>query len=116
MRIKTMVWLLLLALVIHIGYKIISVYVDFERMKDTMSVKASVAQVVSDDEILKDLTKRAEELDLPLKAEHFILHRDTQRNTMSIRTAWDVEVSFFGDLYVHTYHFAPQVEQSIAKR
>jgi hypothetical protein len=116
MRVKTIVWLLLLALVIHVGYKVLAVYIDYERMKDAMSVKASVAQVLSDAEILKDLAKRAAELDIPLKAEHFNLRRDAQRHTMSISTAWDEDVSFLGDLYVHTFHFAPQVEANIAKK
>jgi len=89
---------------------------DYERMKDTMSIKASVAQVLKDEEIMTDLVKRAQELGLPLRAENFSLKRDEEHRTISIRTAWDVDVSFLGDLYVHTFHFEPQVEENIAKR
>jgi len=118
-RFKVLFWLLLLAAAFHVGYKIIDVQVDYQRMKDTMSSKAGVAQVLKDEEILIDLATKAKELDLPLKAENFVLHRDVERRKMSIRTAWDVEVHFFGgvcgDLCVHTYHFAPAVEESFMK-
>jgi hypothetical protein len=116
MRIKTIIWLLLLGLVIHVGYRIITVYIDYGRMEDAMAVKASVAQVLTDAEILRELTAKAKELDLPLTAEQFILRRDTERNTMTISTEWDVEVSFLGDLYMHTFHFEPRVEANIAKQ
>ena len=116
MRFKTAFWLLLLGLVIHIGYQVIPLYVDFGRMQDTMSVKASLAQVLKDEDILTDLVKRAEELDLPLKAENFSLKRNEERRTMAISTAWDVEVHFLGGLYVRTFHFEPRVEENISKR
>jgi hypothetical protein len=116
MKVKTIIWLLLLGLVIHIGYRVITVYIDYGRMEDTMAVKASVAQVLSDAEILRDLAAKAKELGLPLTAEQFILRRDSDHNTMSISTEWDVEVSFLGDLYVHTFHFEPRAEANIAKQ
>jgi hypothetical protein len=110
------IWLGILAMAIYIGYKVIPVYVDYERMKDTMVTKAGVAQVFKDEEILSDLARRAKELDLPLTAEHFIVQRSEERGTMTIKTAWDVELHFFGNLYVHNYHFEPAVEENYARR
>jgi len=119
-RLKVLIILALLGAVIYVGIKYLLVRLDFERMKDTMEIKASAAQVLKDDEILADLTARAKELDLPLKAENFVIIRDDDRRTMIIKTAWDVEVHYFGglcgDLCVQEYHFAPVAEASLSVR
>jgi hypothetical protein len=119
-KLKVLIILALLGAVIHVGIKYLSVRLDFERMKDTMDIKASAAQVLKDEEILADLAARAKELDLPLKGENFLIIRDEDRRKMIIKTAWDVEVHYFGglcgDLCVQEYHFAPVAEASLATR
>jgi hypothetical protein len=119
-KLKVLIILALLGAVIHVGIKYLSVRLDFERMKDTMEIKASAAQVLKDEEILADLAARAKELDLPLKGENFQIIRDEDRRKMIIKTAWDVEVHYFGglcgDLCVQEYHFAPVAEASLATR
>ncbi len=114
-RLKVFIILVLLGAALHVGFKIVPVYMDSENMKDTMSTKAGLAQVLKDEEIMNDLVNKAKDLDLPLKAENFIIIRDTDRRKMTIKTAWDVEVHFFGGLYVHNYHFAPVVEENFMK-
>lgn len=112
---KTLFVLFVLFVVIHVGYKLIPMYMDYERMKDEMMIKASVAQVLKDTEILADLVKKAKELDLPLKEESFVLKRSEERHMMTISAAWDVEVHFLFDAYVRTYHFAPVAEEDYTK-
>jgi hypothetical protein len=114
-RLKTFVVLVLLGAAFHVGYKIVPVFMDSENMEDTMTTKAGLAQVLKDDEILKDLVNKAKDIGLPLKAENFVIERDTDRRTMTIKTAWDVEVHFFGGLYVHDFHFAPVVQENFMK-
>jgi hypothetical protein len=113
--IKILVVVAILFLIIHIGYKLIPMYMDFERMKDEMAIKASVAQVLKDEEIRADLVKKAKELELPLGGENFMLKRDEGRQTLTISTAWDVEVHFLFNSYVRTFRFAPVVEENYAK-
>jgi hypothetical protein len=119
-KLKVLIILVLLGAVIHVGIKYLSVRLDFERMKDTMEIKASAAQVLKEEEILADLAARAKELDLPLKRENFVIIRDEERRTMTIKTAWDVEVHYFGglcgDRCIQEYHFAPVAEASLATR
>jgi hypothetical protein len=119
-RLKVLIILALLGAVIHVGIKYLSVKLDFERMKDTMEIKAGAAQVLKDEEILSDLAARAKELDLPLKGENFLIIRDEDRRKMIIKTAWDVEVHYFGgicgDLCVQEYHFAPVAEAGLSTR
>jgi hypothetical protein len=114
-RLKVYLWFLVLFLVAHVALKIVPMYMDYARMEDTMSIKASVAQVLKDEEILRDLVAKAKELDLPLTADDFVLRRDEERRRMSISTlrGWNVEVHFLWGVYVRTFHFAPKVEESI---
>jgi hypothetical protein len=114
-RLKVILSLVLLGAAFHVAYKIIPVYMAAENMEDTMSTKAGLAQVLKDDEILKDLVDKAKDLNLPLQRENFVLIRDTDSRTMTISTAWSVEVHFFGDLYVHVYQFAPTVHENFMK-
>jgi hypothetical protein len=108
---KMVLVLCLLFIVIHIAVKVVPMYMDYSRMTDEMTVKAGLAQILKDDEILKDLVKKAKELDLPLTAESFIIKRDEERRKMLIRTQWDVEVNFLWGAYVRTFHFEPVVEE-----
>ena len=114
-RFKVFFWFLLLFLVVHVAVKVVPVYMDYARMEDEMKVKASVAQVLKDDDILKDLENKAKDLDLPLTKDSFVLKRDAERRKMKISTkgGWDVEVSFLWGAYVRTFHFEPVVEEGI---
>ncbi len=111
-RTKVFLWFVVLFLILHIALKIVPIYMDSARMEDEMKMKAGVAQVLKDEEIARDLVNKAKELDLPLKAENFILTRDDERRRMKISTSWNVEVNFFWGLYIKTYHFQPVVEES----
>lgn len=114
-RFKVFLWFLVLFLVVHVGVKVVPIYMDYFRMEDEMKVKASVAQVLKDEEILKDLENKAKDLDLPLTRDSFIVKRDTERRKMKISTkgGWDVEVTFLWGAYVRTFHFEPVVEEGI---
>jgi len=111
---KSIAFFALLFLVIHVALKLVPMYMDASRMEDEMRMKAGVAQVLKDEEILADLVKKAKELDLPLAQESFVIKRDNDRRRMMIQTAagWDVELHFLGGAYVRTFHFAPVVEES----
>ena len=117
---KVMIWLVILGAGFHVGIKYLSVQLDFQRMNDAMSSKASVAQVLKDEEIRIDLVGKAKELGLPLTGENFVIVRDEEKRTMTIKTAWDVEVHYFGglcgDLCIQNYHFEPVAKESFAKK
>lgn len=113
-RLSVFLFFLVAFAVIHVGLKIVPMYMAYSRMQDEMTVKAGVAQVLKDEEILKDLVTKARELDLPLTEESFILQRNEERRRMKITTkgGWDVEQVFFWGAYRHTFHFEPAVEES----
>jgi hypothetical protein len=113
--VKIMIWLVILGAGFHVGLKYLSIQLDFQRMRDAMYSKASVAQVLKDTEIRIDLVAKAKELGLPLTGDNFIILRDEEKRTMTIKTAWDVEAHYFGglcgDLCIQSYHFAPVAEE-----
>lgn len=117
---KVMIWLAILGAGFYVGITYLSVQLDHERMKDAMSSKASVAQVLKDEEIRIDLVAKAKELRLPLTGENFLIIRDDEKRTMTIKTTWDVEVHYFGglcgDYCIKTYHFAPVVVEDIYRK
>ena len=51
--------LLFLFAVIHIGVKLIPLYIDSEAMKDEMETKARFAQTVKDEEIVTELVEKS---------------------------------------------------------
>ena len=112
---KVLIVLVLLFAVVHVAVKLVPMYMDAERMKDEMQVKARLAQQLKDDEILVDLARMAKDLELPLSAEDFTLVRDDGARHMTISTQWDVEVTFFWGVYVRNYHFAPQIEEGYSR-
>ncbi len=112
---KVLFILTVLFLIGHVGYKLVPMYMDFYRMEDEMTSQASVAQVLKDEEIMANLVKKTKALDLPLKEENFVLKRDEERHRLLISTAWDVEVHFLFDVYVRTFHFAPQADEDYLK-
>jgi len=117
---KLWIILVLLGAGIHVGVKYASVQLDFERMKDTINTKATVGQVLKDEEIRAELVQRAKELDLPLTGENFLIIRDEVARKMIIKTAWDVELHYFGglcgDLCIQEYHFAPEAEEVLSSK
>ncbi|HET6363497.1 MAG: hypothetical protein ACM30F_04330 [Nitrospirota bacterium] len=114
-RFKVYLWFLVLFLVVHVAVKLIPIYMDYYRMEDEMKAKASVSQVLKEEEILKDLENKAKELDLPLTQDSFVIKRDTERRKMKISTkgGWNVEVSFLWGAYVRTFHFEPVVDEGV---
>ncbi len=114
---KVYLFFAFLFVVVHVALKIVPTYMDYSRMEDEMMTKASVAQVLKDEDIVKDLVVKAKELDLPLTADSFILRRDEERRRMAISTrgGWDVELVFLWGVYTRTFHFDPKVEESFMR-
>lgn len=117
---KVMIWLAILGAGFHVGIKYLSIQLDFQRMQDAMSSKASVAQVLKDEEIRMELVAKAKELGLPLTGENFAIVRDEEKHTMTIKTAWDVEAHYFGGLCgdpcIRNYHFSPVAQETITRK
>jgi hypothetical protein len=120
MSLKALFILLLLFVVVHVSVKLVPMYIDAERLKDEMSIKARLAQNLKDEEILVDLAKKAKDLDLPLGPEDFTLQREDENRRMKISTKWDVTVRLFFDVYppytTKIYHFEPVIQEDYSRQ
>lgn len=118
-KLKVLIVIAVIVLGFIEGIKYLAVQLDYQRMVDTMESKASVAQILKDNEILLDLAKRSYELGLPMKKDDFLLNRDEDEQTMTISTAWDVRVRYLwgicGATCEQTYQFRPVVRESYRK-
>ena len=117
---KVLFVLLILFIVIHVGVKVTSMYIDTEAMKDEMVGMARFAQTIIDEDIVSDLVKKAKEIGLPLGPDDFKLLRDETTRRMKISAEWDVEIHFFFDVYppytTKIFHFAPVIEEDYARK
>jgi hypothetical protein len=117
---KALFILLVLFVVVHVAVTLVPMYINAERLKDEMSVKAGLAQNLKDEEILTDLMKKAKELDLPLGPEDFTLEREDENRRMKISAKWDVTAHFFFDVYppltTKTYHFEPVIQEDYSRK
>jgi len=117
---KMLSFFVVIFIIVHLGIKLVPMYMDAERMKDEMAVKARFSQTLKDDEIIADLVKKAKDLDLPLGPGSFSLFRDEDKRTMKIATKWDVTLHFFFDVYpeltTRTYHFEPIIQEDYSTK
>ena len=111
-KFKVYLFFIFLFLVVHVGIKVVPMYMDAERMKDEMTTKAGLAQFLKDEEIRADLVRKAKDLDLPLTEESFVLQRDVEHRRMKISTQWDVEVNLLWGAYIRAFHFEPAVDEN----
>ncbi len=114
-RFKVFLFFACMFVVVHVALKVVPMYMDATRMEDEMRTKAGVAQILKDEEIVRDLVGKAKELDLPLTAESFLIQRNEEKRKMKISTrgGWDVEQVFLWGAYSRTFHFEPVVEENI---
>jgi hypothetical protein len=110
-KLKVYIFFIVLFLVVHAGIKVVPMLMEYSQMKDEMTTKASLAQVLTDEAILTDLVHKAKDLDLPLNADSFVLQRDVEQRRMKISTKWDVELNFLWGTYKRTFHFEPTVDE-----
>ena len=119
-KMKVLLIIAIVGLAFNEGIKYLAVQLDYQRMKDTMTTKASVAQVLKDEEIRSDLAVKAKELGLPLQGDNFLLIRDDEKRKMTIKAAWDVEVHYLwglcGQLCIQTYHFEPVADEEYTSK
>jgi hypothetical protein len=106
---------LFFAVAAYAGSQVFPFYYYAEEFKGLMESQASKAQVFTDDQIRRELSKKIKELDLPLDAEEIKINRF---NDKIIIEAQYEEVLFIDlgedrvyDLY--TFKFHPRVERNI---
>lgn len=92
-KIAVLLYLLVAILVIYAAIKTVPPYMDYYSMDDEVAQQLRTSTINTDEFIMEDLLKKAEELDLPLGKDDIVMTRD-ETNALSIDIKWTVVVDY----------------------
>jgi len=101
------IWLVILALVGYVLYKVVPVKVASAEFFDTMQEQASFGSIKDPKFIEYEILKKAEELQLPIKKEQLKITKI--RESIKVEAHYEVTIEFFGGSYKYVWKFDPVV-------
>ena len=102
-----MVWLVLLGIVAYLMWKIVPVKIKSSTFYDTMQEQASFGSIKSEQQILYEVLRRAQELGIPVTKETVTVTRT--RAAVTIEAHYSIPIEFFGGAYKYVWKFDPVV-------
>jgi hypothetical protein len=111
-RLGCVIWLLLAAAVVYVGYVIIPVKLASSRFEDAMREEAAFGSNRGNPQIIQELLKTAQEQDIPLTKEQIEIVRTRESITISVE--YQKTLSFLG-LYEYVWKFNPVVERPLSQ-
>jgi len=107
--------LMLLAAVLHVGFKVATVFIAADDLTDKMSEQAALAEILKDEQIIGNLVSKAKDVGIPLSPGDIRLVRNNEAQNMQISAQWDVTVRLFFDAYppltTRVFHFSPVIKE-----
>jgi hypothetical protein len=101
-RIGTLVGLTVLALTIYLGYKVIPVMVNAYAFRDYIEQETRFAALRNrDEEVVKRVLKKAQELELPVSGKSIKVNRTQSRFDITVRYTIPIETP----VYVYNWSF-----------
>ena len=101
-RVGTLVGLSILALTIYLGYKVIPVMVNAYAFRDYIEQETRFAALRNrDEEVVKRVLKKAQELELPVTNKSIHVNRTQSRFDISVRYTIPIETP----VYVYNWMF-----------
>jgi len=110
-RLGCVIWLLLVAAVVYVGYVIVPVRLAASRFEDVMQEQAAFGSSRGNPEMIQDLLKAAQEQEIPLTKEQIEIVRTRESITISVQ--YQRTLSFLG-LYQYVWKFNPVVQRPIS--
>lgn len=101
------VWLVILALVGYVLYKIVPVKVANSTFFDFMQEEASFASIKSVSQLEHEILAKAKELGVPVKKDNLTIKRS--RESITIEAHYEVTVDFFDGAYKYVWKFDPVI-------
>ena len=100
-------WLVVIGAVGHVLYKVVPIKIKSSTFYDTMQEQASFGSIKSEQQILYEVLRRAEELGIPVTRETVTVTRT--RSAVTVEAHYTIPVEFFGGLYKYVWKFDPIV-------
>ncbi|MDA8101221.1 MAG: hypothetical protein M0042_16500 [Nitrospiraceae bacterium] len=117
-KISVLLIFVLLSALLHIGIKVVPLFLAEDDLKDKMAEQAALAHMIKDEAITDNLMSKAREDGIPLRPQDIRLLRNDDARSMQISAQWDVTVRFFFDFYppytTQIIKFAPVVKEHYA--
>jgi hypothetical protein len=106
-QIGCLIWLVVLAAIGHVLYKVVPVKIKSSTFYDTMQEQASFGSIKSEQQILYEVLRRAQELGIPVTKETVTVTRT--RAAVTIEAHYSIPIEFFGGAYKYVWKFDPVV-------
>jgi hypothetical protein len=106
-NIGCLLWLVVIAAVGHVLYKVVPIKIRSSTFYDTMQEQASFGSIKSEQQILYEVLRRAQELQIPVTRETVTVTR--ARQSVTIEAHYSIPIEFFGGAYKYVWKFDPVV-------
>jgi hypothetical protein len=106
-NIGCLLWLVVIVAVGHVLYKVVPVKIRSSTFYDTMQEQASFGSIKSEQQILYEVLRRAQELQIPVTKETVTVTR--ARQSVTIEAHYSIPIEFFGGTYKYVWKFDPVV-------
>jgi hypothetical protein len=104
-----LMWLVVLALVGHVLWKVVPVKIRASTFYDTMQEQASFGSIKSEHQIEYEILRRAEELQIPVTKDNLKVTRT--RNSVVVEAHYQIPIEFFGGAYKYVWKFDQVIER-----
>lgn len=108
-NIGCLLWVVVIALVGHILWKVVPVKVRTSTFYDSMQEQASFGSIKSIQAIEWEVLRRAEELRIPVTKDNLKVTR--ARNSVTVEAHYTITIEFFGGAYKYVWKFDQVVER-----
>src|SRR5688572_31756120 len=108
-QIGCILWLVVIAIVGHVLWKVVPVKIRTSTFYDSMQEQASFGSIKSVQAIEWEVLRRAEELRIPVTKENLKVTRI--RNAVIVEAHYTIEIEFFGGAYKYVWKVDPVVER-----
>jgi hypothetical protein len=105
------IWLVILAVVGYVLYKVVPVKMASSEFYDTMQEQASFGSIKDPKFIEYEILKKAEELQIPVKKENLKITKSS--NSIKVEAHYEITVDFFNGAYKYVWKFDPVVQRPL---
>ena len=106
-NIGCLLWLVVIAVVGHVLWKVVPVKIRTSTFYDSMQEQASFGSIKSTQAIEYEVLRRAEELKIPVTRDNLKVIRS--RESVTVEAHYEIPIEFFGGAYRYVWKFDPVV-------
>jgi len=110
-NIGCMIWLIILAVIGYVLYKVVPVKMASSEFYDTMQEQASFGSIKDQKFIEYEILKKAEELQIPVRKDNLKITKSS--NAIKVEAHYEITIDFFNGAYKYVWKFDPVVTRPL---